>query len=77
MYVHSYHTQHHPDLKGKTPADLSEELLSALLSQFFLFFSYLKVNHHRIVLCRFQPVCEDCVSWKSPLFLPGQSCRIL
>lgn len=80
MYVHSCHTHHCPDLKDKTTAELSEELLTGVcftISMFFLFFSYLKVNHHRIFFCWFQPICEDCVSWKSPFFLPGQSCCIL
>lgn len=77
IYVHSYRTQHHPCLQEKISARLCEEQLVFAIWVFFLFFSYLKVNHHRIVLCWFQPVCEDSVSWKSPLFLPGQSCCIL
>lgn len=80
MYIHPYHREHHPDLKDKIPAELSEELLSGewlIISVFFLLFSYLKINYYRVVLCWLQPVCEDCVSWKSPLFLPSQSCCVL
>lgn len=61
----SYHTQHHPDLKGR------KHLHSSLKNQCF---PYLEVNHYGIVLCWFQPCCEDWVLWKRSFFLPGQSC---
>lgn len=53
MYIHIRHIiipVYREKLSMKT-AQFYEERLVFAISVFFLFFSYLKVNHHRIVLC--------------------------
>lgn len=50
MYIHIRHIII-PLYREKLSAQLYEERLVFAISVFFLFFSYLKVNHHRIVLC--------------------------